>query len=272
MRFALIDNLRVEAEPGLKGICPGCMQPVIAKCGAQRIHHWAHSRSIACDKWWEAETEWHRAWKNNFPLGWQEVFLPDAQTGQKHIADVQTEHGLVIEFQHSHLNPQERIARETFYKNMVWVVDGTRLKYDYRRFVKGHDYFQYTEQKGIFHVKSPEDCFPQAWLNSQVPVIFDFKGQEPLEDLLGLREPLYCLFPASIGKSAVVAKISRKAFIKHTTNGEWPVRVSNLMSNLINALQASQRQEELLRLALQHQDLEMKRFGMRPGYGKSRPF
>ena len=39
-----------------------------------------------------------------------------------------TVHNLVIEFQHSHMDAQERTSREKFYKNMVWVVDGTRLK------------------------------------------------------------------------------------------------------------------------------------------------
>ena len=42
MRFALIDKRRVEACPGLTGLCPNCGQKVIAKCGSQRIHHWAH--------------------------------------------------------------------------------------------------------------------------------------------------------------------------------------------------------------------------------------
>ena len=48
------------------------------------------------------------------------------QAGEKHIADVKTERGDVLEFQHSPLDPQERRAREEFYQRMVWVVDGTR--------------------------------------------------------------------------------------------------------------------------------------------------
>ena len=81
MRFALIENKQVEAEPGLKGFCPGCLQPVIAKCGEQRIHHWAHHNNKNCDNWWEPETQWHRAWKNKFPADWQEIFLPDNSIG-----------------------------------------------------------------------------------------------------------------------------------------------------------------------------------------------
>lgn len=128
MHFALINNNRVEAQPQLQGLCLCCSQPVIAKCGTHKIWHWAHRSKINCDNWWEPETEWHRNWKNNYPDDWQEISLRDEKTGEKHIADVRTVHNLVIEFQHSHMDPQERTSREKFYKNMVWVVDGTRLK------------------------------------------------------------------------------------------------------------------------------------------------
>ncbi|MBK6902853.1 MAG: hypothetical protein IPH04_08585 [Saprospirales bacterium] len=74
--------------------------------------------------------------ENNFPDEWQEVFLPDEEIGEKHIADILTIHGIVIEFQHSHINPQERFSREKFYKNLTWVVDGTRLKTRLSSFLK----------------------------------------------------------------------------------------------------------------------------------------
>ena len=137
MHLALIGNEKITATSGLKGLCPYCLKPVIAKCGNQRIHHWAHLNNKMCDTWWENETEWHRAWKNQFPIEWQEKILLDDSSGEKHIADIQSKHNLIIEFQHSHLNSEERIKRERFYKNMVWVVDGTRLKRDYSRFEKG---------------------------------------------------------------------------------------------------------------------------------------
>ncbi len=94
---------------------------MIAKCGTQRVHHWAHRGERACDAWWEPETPWHRDWKSRFPADWREV-IRFSQSGEKHIADVRTEHGLTIEFQHSHLKPDERAAREAFYGNMMWVV------------------------------------------------------------------------------------------------------------------------------------------------------
>lgn len=272
MRYALVDNLRVEAGTGLKGICSGCSQPVIAKCGTQRIHHWAHQKTKMCDNWWQPETEWHRSWKNNFPASWQEVFLPDVLTGEKHIADVRTEHGLIIEFQHSHLKPEERLLRESFYQNMVWVVDGTCLKHGYSRFLKGYHKLQLGESLSIFRADAPEECFPEEWLNCRVPVVFDFKGLGGFDDRLGLREPLYCLFPIRIGKTAELVKIPRQAFIKHTTNGEWIDRIANRMEILANENRLSQRQEEIARLTWQLEDLKREGLAKKPGYGKGRIF
>ena len=128
MHFALIDNQRTEAQPGLKGGGCVCNEPVIAKCGTRRIHHWAHQAKGKCDKWWERETAWHLNWKNKFSHEWQEVIRFDDQSSERHIADVMTEHGLVIEFQNSRLVAQERAVRERFYGNMVWVVSNPRIR------------------------------------------------------------------------------------------------------------------------------------------------
>ena len=85
---------------------------MIAKCGEQRVWHWAHQGTRTCDRWWEPETKWHRDWKNQFPKDWQEVI--HQSDGEKHIAGVKTESGMVIEFQHSFLRRDEREARENF--------------------------------------------------------------------------------------------------------------------------------------------------------------
>lgn len=213
MKFALVNEQKTEAQPKLKGLCPGCLQPVTAKCGTQKIWHWAHLTKKTCDSWRERETEWHRNWKNKFPQEWQEYLQYD-QSGEKHIADVRTPHGLVIEFQHSHLDPQERATREKFYGNMVWVVDGTRLKRDWPRFQKGMINFHKIAD-GYFLARHPEECFPQKWLQSSVPVIFDFQGiistDLPDEPSRGI---LACLIPGQAERHAVVYAMDRERFIK----------------------------------------------------------
>ncbi|NAY93380.1 competence protein [Muricauda sp. JGD-17] len=277
MRFALIDGVKVEASKGAKGFCQSCGAEMIAKCGDFKINHWAHKRKYQCDTWWETETEWHRKWKGNYPIEWQEVIQFDSDTNEKHIADIQTKKGLVIEFQHSRLNPEERRKREGFYKNMVWVVDGTRLKRDFPRFFKewksnGISEVRRTDKSGIFEVWFPEFCFPEAWLKSSVPVIFDFLGDGTLEDPESMRNSLYCLFP-QIGKYASVAEFSRKAFLNATTNGNWTLRVQKFLNHLIeqNKIRVQKERLELERhYALNRYEFNQRLLGRKYTGGKRR--
>ncbi len=232
MKFALVNDIRVEATKGAKGICPSCDSEVIAKCGDFKVHHWAHKKIRNCDPWWENETEWHRAWKNNFPIEWQEVILTDKNTGEKHIADVRSNHEVVIEFQHSHIDPQERLAREHFYKKMVWVVDGTRIKRDYSRFLKGINEIRRTNTPGYFILDFPDECFPKSWLGSSVPVIFDFLGMEQLEGGTDLRKNLYCLLSENKDKT-VLAVIDRESFIGSALNGTLLSKPQNQSSQKV---------------------------------------
>ncbi len=240
MKLADIEGNDREAQPGLTGKCRRCGHAVVAKCGQHRVWHWAHRKSKDCDPWWERETEWHRVWKNNFPPECQEFIQHDGQSGEKHIADVRTPHGLVIEFQHSPLDSRERAARERFYgnmvwvvdgtrlqrdyprfyrrkddfyRNMVWVVDGTRLQRDYPRFDKRMDDFRPTIQ-GYFLLTFPDECFPAMWLDSSVPVIFDFRDLDESQLLDPFRDTLWCLLPGRVEGSAVVGAISREEFVR----------------------------------------------------------
>ncbi len=124
MQFAMFQGERVEAHPGLKGHCPLCMNATLAKCGEKILWHWAHRGRRHCDPWWENETDWHRAWKSRFPAAWREVVNFDAITGEKHIADVKTDTGVVVEFQNSAMSADELRSREAFYGKMIWIVNG----------------------------------------------------------------------------------------------------------------------------------------------------
>lgn len=257
MQFALVDNKKAKARPGLDGICPGCSRAVIAKCGEQRVHHWAHSRNKMCDTWWEPETEWHRNWKNCFPEEWQETFLPDEQTGEKHMADLRTADGSVIEFQHSHINPVERRSRERFYRDLTWVIDGSRLKRDYPRFLKGRNTFKLVK-KGIFRVDHPEEYFPAAWLESSALVVFDFRGTDALPEHEKTPDYLYCLFPKRIGGSAIVTEIPRKAFIDAVVNGEWLIRTTRFLNEIVQ--EDNKWQERLEHHRRQQENLAFQKF------------
>ena len=214
MKFALVSGSKTEPQPGLQGVCEHCQSDTFAKCGTVRIHHWAHKSKVSCDPWWENETEWHRTWKNRFPVEWQEKSHVDPATGEKHIADIKTVGGLVIEFQHSPIQPDEIKSREAFYKNMVWVVDGTRLKRDYPRFCKGFNDFRPIGIGGFFRLFFPHECLPASWLTSSVPVYFDFQASDQQDER---RSPLWCLFPNRIEGHALIAGVSREQFLQFSS-------------------------------------------------------
>lgn len=193
MKFALVEGRRQEAQPNLSGKCPICEQPMVAKCGELRSSHWAHRSTLLCDPWWENETEWHRSWKDQFPVDWQE-FVYRAATGEKHVADVRTDHEWVIEFQHSHIKPEERRSRDIFYRKLVWVINATRRKTDALQFARaleagapvgGNQY--------IRRVRLDECRLLQEWSGSPAPIFFDFGNVQTLWWLLVRRpdEPAY---------------------------------------------------------------------------------
>jgi len=117
MRWANADKGRILATPGAAGNCPVCGGQLVAKCGEIISWHWAH-KTKDCDYWSEPESEWHRAWKAKFPERWQECTIGC------HRADVVSAIG-VIEFQNSFLSTQEIKERETFYSNLIWVVNAS---------------------------------------------------------------------------------------------------------------------------------------------------
>ena len=170
MKYALHNNNRIEPSPKAKATCPCCGSEVVAKCGTQKVWHWAHKSKQMCDHWWENETQWHRDLKNCFPEEWQEV-VHFAEDGEKHIADVKTPSGLVIEFQHSAIKSEEIKYRENFYKHMIWIVDGSRLITDTQKLtaILSNSAFDLEKQ---FALKI-EKVLPKNWITNSVTVYFD---------------------------------------------------------------------------------------------------
>ncbi|HTI71330.1 MAG TPA: competence protein CoiA family protein [Candidatus Limnocylindria bacterium] len=130
MQYAIVDGKKSEPMKGIKGRCPMCGAEMVAKCGSRVIHHWAHAYRQNCDPWWENETAWHREWKSHFPIHCREI-AHAAPSGEIHRADVKTSTGIIIEFQHSSMTDVERVSREQFYQNLVWIIDGSEFKDDF---------------------------------------------------------------------------------------------------------------------------------------------
>lgn len=184
MKFSIVNGRRLEAQPNLSGQCPACDQAMIAKCGEVKLWHWAHKGRRNCDPWWENETDWHRTWKGRFPVEWQEV-IHKADDGERHIADIKTDQGWVIEFQHSHLKSEERRSRDAFYQKLVWVVDGTRLKRDAKQFLEAVNRGVPVGGNALIRRVSPDRCvLLREWAGGPGPVFFDFGGGQVLWWLL----------------------------------------------------------------------------------------
>jgi hypothetical protein len=235
MLLAMYENARMSPRPGLIAACPACGGTVIAKCGQERLHHWAHKGRRVCDPWWENETHWHRRWKSYFPEDQQEI-IRIAPDGDKHIADVHMPAGLTIEFQHSSLRPEERAARETFHQNLIWVVDGQRLVNDRPRFEAGAAQLHAIKGNRIFLHPQPEKLLPSSWLRAQAPVYFDFGvHDDPAPSL-------WCLLPQRLGRHALIIRMTRYEFLLAAREDPALLLARDLPAMIAHALPRGQQQ------------------------------
>lgn len=217
MRYALVDSLKVEPVPRLTGECIRCGAVMIAKCGEHKLWHWAHKSRIHCDPWWEPETDWHRTWKSHFAPEWQEVVHFAPASGEKHVADVKTAHGKVIEFQHSPMKPEELRSRESFYVDLVWIVDGNR-GFDASYFNMGLGQQVDEEDSGTvfpFYWYGRSKLI-QIWNAATCPVFFDF-GHERIVWRLVFYDPQK--------KRGIVGPIYREKLISDLTDGTQLARI-----------------------------------------------
>lgn len=219
MKFALVNEQRREAQPNLSGACQACSHPMVAKCGETRVWHWAHKGRHPCDPWWENETEWHRAWKEQFPAAWQE-FPHRADNGEKHIADVKTDRGWVLEFQRSYIKPEERRSREAFYPKLLCVVDGARRIRDRQQFVNAWEgAVPVGANSHVRRVFSDDCALLRDWGGGPAPVFFDFGREEAM---------LWWLLHRSL-----LVPISRTDFINSHRSGETDI--TRQFDGLMNA-------------------------------------
>lgn len=217
MKFALVQEQRQTPSPSKEGTCPACGRPVTSKCGEIRIWHWAHQRGYLCDPWWENETEWHRSWKDSFPVEWQEV-VETADNGERHIADVKTPQGWVLEFQHSSIARSERASRDSFYfPKLVWVVDGTKKKRDLAQLQKAR---AIGLSAHTFKILTQDSRLLSEWKDSSASVFFDLRDIDALWWLQG-----------SADGWSYIARISRLQFL-NLHNGRDATDFDALVSSL----------------------------------------
>jgi len=253
MKFALVEGERREAKHGLSGKCPLYGHAMIAKCGEHRVHHWAHRANCTCDHWWEPESEWHRAWKNQFPPEWQEI-IQRSEDGEKHIADVKTKSGVVLEFQHSFLRRDERESREMFYSNMVWVVNGLRRVRDRSGFFESLARASICKAKPLTYSLRLNKCpLLREWVGSPKPVFFDFGDNSEPDDPQSFPAPvLWRLEPRSPKGEAHLSPVLKTAFLDKYLKGsplkgiDYSVELIELRAVYAALLQQAPRPQPLI--------------------------
>ncbi len=219
MRYAIVDGQRSEASRGLLGTCPICEVALRPRCGRFRQAHWAHPPGIV-DHRWEPETEWHRQWKGCFPEDCQEV-IHRADNGERHIADVKTAHGQVIELQNSPISEEERSSREAFYRPMLWVVNGQRLKSDATKFYASLRHGKIVKANPLTVLVPRQECLLlRKWENSGTLVLFDFGELEEASEAPRFGAPvLWASLPSKQEGMAVIMPIFRKSFLDAVVSG-----------------------------------------------------
>lgn len=93
---------------------------------------------------------------------------------------------------------------------MIWVVDGSRLTRDLRRFLDGRSWLR-AMGEGLYVTPFPDELFPRSWLDCGAPVLFDFEKATGLtEETVSVSRPLWCLLPCRALERAVVLTLSRE--------------------------------------------------------------
>jgi len=233
MKYALVNGEKEEATKGAKGVCQICGSELIAKCGEVNINHWAHKGNHNCDPWWENETDWHRSWKNNFPKEWQEIIHTDENSGEKHIADVKTDSNWVLEFQRSHIKPEERRSRNAFYSNLVWVLDGTRRKRDKLNFHRVlYEFAIRSDDPRFKAIMGQDDCkLIKEWHENNAFVFLDFQDTDKAGNPI-----VWFLFPKIAENEAYLLPVSRDYFVELHKNNKFDELVENTIAPFIKKL------------------------------------
>ena len=241
MNFAIVgDNKHQKPSKGARGMCPHCGEILVAKCGNINRHHWSHLPDSQCP-YKENKGEWHIDWQNKFPDNWQEVPLINPATQEKNIADVQTPTGFVLEFQHSHIKDEEKTARENFYKNMVWVVDGLNWKKIESFFENKFKTLSDGEpEKFRIDQYDYETNFSLIWADATVPIIYDFHNALASEYTQKWREYLYLCFPYRSRIGYYVVPIKRQNFIKIARED----RLQKMLHGIQRNIDKKSRQEQ----------------------------
>ena len=185
---------RINGEkrpPRVKGertLC-NCGAELRSVMPAENVPHWRH-KTGDCDSWSEPEGPWHLAWKEAFDPEYREIPLVDAETEERHRADILYDGrtggiSTVLELQHSSISEEERMARERFYcqkHRMFWLlhIHGEKSFLDFNFGISLNMKKCPVSYNGrVFSVMDwmgRNKQFIEKWKRSRAHVFFDYSG------------------------------------------------------------------------------------------------
>jgi len=221
------NHLGKRANPTLKteAHCLFCKREVIPVHDDNFVNHWEHKYDTACDPWNEKETIWHRKWKLSFPNDWQEVMI--VKDREKHIADIQTPAGIVINFCTQPYAKDEIVYRDKYWEKAIWIIDFSNESYSLEPLqaikiyeleiesekkiskLKGDDKHEALEKlerkkkrikksyEGNYILKCADVWYP--WFNIRNAVFFDIGNDEMF---------------MKINDGTAISKVSKEGFIR----------------------------------------------------------
>lgn len=221
MRYALVKTsgsnewTRLDVDDAVKhqhGKCELCGREVGARLGDIRVNHWYHLDGRGdCDPWHEPKGEWHRKVQDCFPVARQEYVMRRQIDGTivKHIADIYTKSGYVIEVQMSPLSLSKIAEREAFYERIVWLVSGHNPmteNFHTDNFMREAEFVQ---GDGFEYLVVPEKshAINRHWANRPGFVFFDFDPESGVD--FGQKD-IVCLVPGTARHGYCVCRIIKE--------------------------------------------------------------
>jgi hypothetical protein len=137
---------KIKPTKDVAAYCPCCNNLVRKAMGDVIVHHWKHITEVKCNS--KPMTRWHIEWQLNFPKENVEVYV-----NKQRRADILTDDGMAIEFQHSSILISEVEKRSKLCNgNIIWV-------HDYQKQYNNNQFRNITKDNKI------SDLYRSEWLN-----------------------------------------------------------------------------------------------------------
>jgi len=124
---------------------------------------------------------------------------------------------------------------------MIWIVDGSRLEGN-RNKISGWNglatqIIQGTTATGLHLLEDPEGVLPSDWLDSRVPVCFDYQG--PNSEIDRSPDRLFLLYPEVVHDARLVEPLARNGLIRAILSERVSLEAAHKVAQQVRSLRLS---------------------------------